>query len=102
MDIVLNPEDVIEEYYRKLCETLTTLGCGQLCPIKQHLYEQYDQRCKLGIMMGLVTRSYIFRGSSAVEDAAGKCTKEEYSRFSETFRKDAKKMLPYFFQRGWL
>lgn len=102
VDIVLEPKIIIEEYYKKLCETLKMLGHSHLCPSKEYLYDQYNKRSKFGVIVGLVVRCFTFKERSKVGGSGVDFRSGKWSYFSESYRNDMKKMLPYFLQRGWL
>ncbi|KAJ9578958.1 hypothetical protein L9F63_024937 [Diploptera punctata] len=102
VEIVLKPEIMLEEYFKTLCETLATLGHDHLCPPKEYLYDQYDKRCKFGIIVGLVVRCFTFKQNSKVDSSGADSNKKNLSYFTDSYKKDMKKMLPYFVQRGWL
>ncbi|KAJ9582756.1 hypothetical protein L9F63_022901 [Diploptera punctata] len=103
LEHVKNPQQIIDEYYRRLKETLAALGCVHLCPSKEYLHQQFDKRCKFGVVLGLVARSGVLMNRSDAETDASKVLKNEmFVKLSEAYKKDARKMLSIFNDRGWL
>ncbi|KAJ9578890.1 hypothetical protein L9F63_004904 [Diploptera punctata] len=102
VDIVLQPEIILEEYYKTLRETLRALGCSHLCPSNVYLYDQYDKKCIFGIILGLVVRGHMLKDRTKTDKAPRDFRRVTSSHFSDSFRNDLKKMLPYYFKKGWL
>ncbi|KAJ9596202.1 hypothetical protein L9F63_027177 [Diploptera punctata] len=55
-DVLQQYDNLVEEYYRVLRDTLHNLGCLYLCPTRDVLDAQVDRRAKFGVLHGIICR----------------------------------------------
>ena len=102
IDIIKNPLIILDQYYKTLKETFSSLGHSHLCPSKEYIYDEFEKRCKFGVITGLGGRSMILMDRTEVLDMNKMLKSESNRKFSEAYKKDVKLMLSIFYERGWL
>ncbi|PSN54120.1 hypothetical protein C0J52_09452 [Blattella germanica] len=102
IEILENQNILIDEYYKILCDTFTTLGHSELSPKKSHIYEQIEKRHKYGVISGIVLLSAIFIDRDSVPDLDDILTADGSLPLSEKFKTHIRPVLSVFHKKGWL
>lgn len=92
----------MQEYHRTLGETLAMFGYEHLHPSLDFLHAELQKRGTFGVISGIAIRTVVMVDRSDIPDMDKVLVGTESVKFSESFKKVMKKLLPFYEERGWL
>ena len=93
---------LVQEYYKSLTETLSTLGYRGLQPTLTELQRQLQERGPYAVLMCCAILPLFIPDRNNVPDVKKLIKIEETIHLSEEYKEIMKKFLPIFEGKGWL